>query len=101
MYLVIANVVVKDSEMSEVLEKLENYIELVLKSEPGTLYFDVKKGALISNMGSSNLTILEGYKNRKAYEDHVNMPYRAERVEGIRQHLEDGRAEHFERIDGA
>lgn len=99
MFLVVANVDVKLGESTSFLKCLDEYIAVLMKNEPGTLYFDVYRKSLNAKEGVEEYVILEGYADEGAYDDHVNSPFRLEHLEKIRAHLSDGSAAQFKSVE--
>jgi len=99
MFLVVADVDVKIGESESFLKDLDEYITILLKNEPGTVFFDVYKKALDIKEGVEQYAILEGYADEDAYEDHANSEYRMHHLEKIRSHLSDGSAAQFVSVE--
>ena len=99
MFLVVANVDVKIGESESFLKDLDEYITILLKNEPGTVFFDVYKKALDTKVDAEQYAILEGYKDEAAYEDHAKSEYRIHHLEKIRSHLSDGSAAQFTSLE--
>lgn len=99
MFLVVANVDVRIGQSESFLKDLDEYITILLENEPGTVFFDVYKKALDVKEGVEQYAILEGYKDKAAFEDHANSEYRMHHLEKIRSHLSDGSAAQFVSVE--